>query len=244
MRYRRKWSCLRRLSPLLLVSLLVACQGAPEKAAPVAEASQPALQPIGETGPEAPESEADRPTVVFLGDSLTAGFGLGASRAFPALVAQSFEAAGRDAKVVNAGVSGDTTAGGLRRLDWLLRQSPDILVVALGGNDGLRGVDLDDTEANLRAIVTGARDAGVRIILAGMLIPPNYGPDYTERFARLYPTLADELEVTLIPFLLEGVAGNPALNQADGIHPTAEGQRRVAEVVLPFVTDALGALDQ
>ncbi len=117
------------------------------------------------------------------------------------------------------------------------------MVVALGGNDGLRGVDLDDTEANLRGIVTGARDAGARVIMAGMLIPPNYGPDYTERFAGLYPALANDLGVYLIPFLLEGVAGDPALNQADGIHPTAEGQERVAEIVLPYVTAALDTLE-
>lgn len=244
MRRRRSWKSARS-ALALLAWLHVGCQGAPDAPATPAPAVDPprAASETVATTPVATTPAADRPTVVFLGDSLTAGFGLGASQAFPALVARSLEAAGRDVKVVNAGVSGDTTAGGLRRLDWLLRQTPDLVVVALGGNDGLRGVDLADTEANLRAIVEGALDAGAQVILAGMLIPPNYGPDYTEQFAGLYPALAEELGVALIPFLLDGVAGDPSLNQADGIHPTAEGQQRVAELVLPYVEAALATLD-
>ena len=182
-----------------------------------------------------PEKTDDRVLVVFLGDSLTAGLGLDEDQAFPALVEESLRESGRAVRVVNAGISGDTTAGGLARLDWLLRQRPDILVVALGGNDGLRGVPLESSEANLRAILKRAKAEGIRVLLGGMLIPPNYGPDYTGRFAAIYPRLAAELDVPLIPFLLEGVAAREELNLPDGIHPNVEGQKLVAETVLPYV---------
>ncbi len=141
-------------------------------------------------------------------------------------------AAGHGVRVVNAGITGDTTAGGLAPLVWLLRQEPAVPVVGLGGNDGLRGTALTTSEANLRAIVQGARPAGARVLLAGMLIPPNYGADYTESFAAIYPRLAAELAVPLIPFLLDGVAADPELNLEDGIHPNARGQRIVADTVL------------
>jgi acyl-CoA thioesterase-1 len=174
---------------------------------------------------------SSEPRVVFLGDSLTAGYGLDAEQAFPAVVAELLRRDGITISVVNAGVSGDTTAGGLRRLDWLLKQSPDVIVVGLGGNDGLRGLDLKGSEQNLREIVQKSRAAGARVLLLGMLIPPNYGPEYTTQFREIYPRLAKELTVPLVPFLLEGVGGQGALNQADGIHPTAQGQRIVAGTV-------------
>lgn len=173
--------------------------------------------------------------IVFLGDSLTAGHGLGEDEAFPALVGQRLEREGLAVRVVNAGVSGDTTAGGLRRLDWLLHQRPDVVVVGLGGNDGLRGLAPEDTEKNLRLIVERAQDSGARVLLLGMLLPPNYGPRYTSDFAAIYPDVAEDLDVPLVPFLLEGVGGRPELNQGDGIHPNAEGQRKVAETLYPFV---------
>lgn len=190
----------------------------------------------GQTG--SPAAEDPRPSVVFLGDSLTAGFGLGEAEAFPALVGEQLAGAGTPIQVVNAGVSGDTTAGGARRIDWVLRQEPDLVVVALGGNDGLRGLPVEESEKNLRTIVERAQAAGARVVLAGMLLPPSYGPEYTEAFAAIYPRIAQDLDVALIPFLLEGVAADPALNLPDGIHPNAEGQRRVAEVVLPYVEAA------
>ncbi|MEO1368195.1 MAG: arylesterase, partial [Acidobacteriota bacterium] len=165
-------------------------------------------------------------------DSLTAGYGVNEDDGFPMRVERRLQEEGHSVRVINGGVSGDTTAGGLRRLSWLLRQDPDVLMVALGGNDGLRGLDLDDSESNLRLIIEQAQAADVRVLLAGMLMPPNYGEDYTERFAAIYPRLAEDFDVALIPFLLEGVAGDPELNQPDGIHPTAEGQEIVAEVVL------------
>lgn len=240
-----RWIC------CLLPWLVVACGGdspAPG-ASPVAgnEAARGATdlgaEESGET--EMPKSDADGPLVVFLGDSLTAGYGLDENQAYPALVEAELEARGRTIRVVNAGVSGDTTAGGLRRLDWLLRQQPDLLVVALGGNDGLRGVDLETSEANLREIVRRAQSKGIEVLLAGMLIPPNYGEDYTRQFAEIYPRLQEELEVARIPFLLDGVAARPELNLPDGIHPNAEGQqlvsRTVLEHLLPLLDDLQGS---
>ncbi|HEV2295192.1 MAG TPA: arylesterase [Tepidisphaeraceae bacterium] len=179
------------------------------------------------------------PRVVFLGDSITAGFGVDADQAFPALIEDALAREGFPVDVVNAGTSGDTTAGGLARLDWLLQQKPDILVVGLGGNDGLRGQDVKASEANLRAIVTRARDAGARVLLLGMMMPPNYGPEYTAQFRAIYPRLAEELNVPLVPFLLEGVGGEAHLNQRDGIHPTVEGHERIAAHLLPHVLELL-----
>jgi acyl-CoA thioesterase-1 len=174
-------------------------------------------------------------TIVFLGDSLTAGYGLAEEQAFPALLGDRLEERGIEARIVNAGVSGDTTAGGLARLDWLLSQSPDVLVVGLGGNDGLRGLEIDEMRNNLRAIVKRARERGASVLLLGMKIPPNYGQEYTTRFERVYREVATELDVPLVPFLLEGVGGVPELNLPDGIHPNAEGQRRLADNVEPHL---------
>ncbi|RMH20420.1 MAG: arylesterase, partial [Acidobacteria bacterium] len=185
----------------------------------------------------------DAPLVVFLGDSLTAGFGLAEEQAFPARVAELLAARGRPVRAINAGLSGDTTAGGLRRLDWLLRQRPDVVVIALGGNDGLRGLDPASTEENLRRTILAARAAGARVLLAGMLIPPSYGPDYAGRFAAIFPRLAAELEVPLVPFLLDGVAADPALNLADGIHPNAAGHERIAATLLPYLETVLDELE-
>ena len=179
------------------------------------------------------------PLVIFLGDSLTAGHLLPVDRAFPALVAESLRAKGRPIRVVNAGVSGDTTSGGLDRLSWLLEQKPDLLVVGLGANDAFRGQPVERIEANLRATVKKAKDAGVRVLLLGMRVPTNYGPDYTETFASIYPRLAKSEKVGLMPFLLEGVGGHPELNFDDGIHPNQEGQKMIADNVLVYVELAL-----
>lgn len=182
------------------------------------------------------------PAVVFLGTSLTAGYGLPEDEAYPALVQAKIDAAGLAYRVVNAGVSGETSAGGLRRLDWLLRQPVAVLVVELGANDGLRGQDVDAMRGNLQAIIDQARAAhpGIRIAIAGMESPPNMGRAYTAAFRRVFPELAEANDATLIPFLLEGVAAVPELNQTDGIHPTAEGQRMVAENVWRYLAPLLG----
>ena len=179
----------------------------------------------------APAQQAAQGTLVFLGDSLTAGLGLAQEQAFPALIEARLKAAGRPWKVVNAGISGDTTAGGAARLDWVYRQKVDVLFVCLGANDGLRGLPVAGTERNLRQILDRAKKEGTRVLLAGIQLPENYGPAYRTAFARIYPRLAQEYHITLLPFLLDGVAMDPKLNQADGIHPNAEGARIVADHV-------------
>lgn len=187
-----------------------------------------------ETAPSAAAAAVgEQPVVLFLGDSLSAGYGLPADRAFPALVQERIDAAGLGYRVVNAGVSGDTSAGGRRRIDWLLRQPIAVLVLELGANDMLRGQDPAALRANLRAIIekTRAAQPDVRVVLAGMRAAPNLGHDYLVAFEQSYAALARETGATLIPFLLEGVAGVPRLNQPDGIHPTAEGHRIVADTV-------------
>ena len=178
---------------------------------------------------------ADQKTILFFGDSLTAGYGLDdpSAEAFPGLIQARIDAAGLPYRVVNAGLSGETTAGGLRRVDWILRQPVDIFVLGLGGNDGLRGVPVTASKENLQGIIdkVRARNPDAKIIVAGMQMPPSLGPDYTRAFAAMYPEIADKTDATLIPFLLEGVGGEPSLNLPDGIHPNAAGHRKVADVV-------------
>ena len=176
---------------------------------------------------------ASTKTVVFLGDSLTAGLGVQPAEAFPALIAEKIRAAGLPFEVENAGLSGDTSAGGLRRIDWLLQRRIDFLVLELGANDGLRGLDLKSMKANLQAIIdkTKAKNPAVKIVIAGMQIPPNLGAEYAAGFERVFAELARENNAVLIPFLLEGVGGHRDLNQPDMIHPTAAGHRIVADLV-------------
>ena len=169
--------------------------------------------------------------IVVLGDSLTAGLGVARDEAYPALLEARLHREGFAYRVVNAGVSGDTTAGGLRRLDWVLRARPDLVLVALGANDGLRAQPIAALRDNLTAIVTRLRAAGVRVLLAGMRLPPNYGAAYAGAFAQTFPAVARATSVPLLPFLLDGVAGDPNLNQVDGIHPNPAGHRIVAETV-------------
>jgi acyl-CoA thioesterase-1 len=178
---------------------------------------------------------AETKTIVCMGDSITAGYGLNnpVAEAYPALIQEKIDAMNLPYKVVNAGISGDTTAGGLRRIDWLLRQRIDILVLALGGNDGLRGIAPEVTRANLVGIIDRARQRypEIRVILAGMQMPTNLGEDYTTRYREVFPSVAQEKHCALIPFLLEGVGAEPKLNQVDMIHPTAAGQVLISMTV-------------
>jgi acyl-CoA thioesterase-1 len=184
------------------------------------------------------EARADG-VVVALGDSLTAGFGVAPDEAFPARLQARLRAEGYAYRVVNAGVSGDTTAGGLRRVDWVLRTSPDVVIVALGANDGLRGQSPQATRVNLEEIVTRLQAAGARVLLAGMRLPPNYGGEFTKEFEAVFPAVARRAKIALMPFLLDGVAGIPRLNQADGIHPTAAGQQVIADHLWPYLRPLL-----
>jgi len=179
--------------------------------------------------------------IVFLGDSLTAGYALNADQAYPALIQERIDEAGLPFRVLNSGISGDTTAGGLSRIDWLLRQPMDLLVIALGANDGLRAFDPDITKSNLTAIIESVREnrPSCRIKLIGMKLPRNMGDDYVRSFERIYREIAGAYEIDLLPFLLEGVAGHPELNLPDGIHPTAEGQKVIAENVWNFLEPSL-----
>ena len=178
-----------------------------------------------------PAAPPARPKIIALGDSLTAGYGVLESQSFPALLQQRIDAEGYEFDVVNAGVSGDTTAGGLRRLDWALDGDVRVLVVALGGNDGLRGLSVADMKKNLSAIVEAAKARGVAVILAGMEAPPNYGQEYAVAFRQAFRDVALEQRVLFIPFLLQDVAGHADLNQPDGIHPNPQGAAKVADTV-------------
>jgi acyl-CoA thioesterase-1 len=178
---------------------------------------------------------AAEPVIVALGDSLTAGFGVAPDEAYPARLGERLRREGYDHRVVNAGVSGDTSAGGLRRVDWVLRAKPEIVIVALGANDGLRGQPVVALRDNLAAIVRRIRATGTRVLLAGMRMPPNYGEAFTRDFAAAYVEVARATGVRLVPFLLEGVAGNPALNLPDGIHPNPAGHRVIADRLWPHL---------
>jgi acyl-CoA thioesterase I len=184
-------------------------------------------------------SSAARPRIVVLGDSLTAGLGLARDKAYPTLLQQRVDAEGLNYEVVNAGVSGDTSAGGLSRLDWALEGDVRVLIVALGGNDALRGLPIEELKGNLSKIIERAQARGIQVIVAGMEAPPNFGQAYIVSFHQIYPDLAKKYKIALVPFLLQGVAGIESLNQRDGIHPTAEGARMVADNVWPVLQPML-----
>ena len=191
--------------------------------------------------------EKDRPSsrvVLFFGDSLTAGFGVSSDEAFPALIQKKIQSAGWNMEVVNAGLSGETTAAGVRRIDWVLNRKIDVLVLALGGNDGLRGIPLEATRRNLQEIIerTRGRCPQVKIVVAGMQIPPTLGPEYTTGFQAIFPAIARKNGAVLIPFLLEGVGGMRELNQVDGIHPSPEGHRIIAQNVWKVLEPLLKSL--
>ena len=221
---------------ILLVFLVVSCGEAPKAAVEtVPVKSSDTVDRTNETSEEK--------IILFFGNSLTAGYGLDTEEAFPALIQDRLDSLGLQYTTINSGLSGETTSGGLNRLEWVLNQKVDIFVLELGANDGLRGVPLRETRDNLQAIIDLVREknGNTKIILAGMQIPPNMGQAYTEEFKRLFPQMAEKNEVRLIPFLLEGVAGNPELNLDDGIHPTAEGQKIVRENVWDVLFEVIEA---
>jgi acyl-CoA thioesterase I len=227
-----------------LVVVAAACaRGAPPRAAAADSAGVAEQGGAADTLHPTPYTRS----IVFLGTSLTAGLGLDPSQAYPAVIQRRLDSLRLPWRAVNAGVSGETSAGALRRIGWVLRDRPRILVVETGANDGLRGMDPDSTRANLESLIRRARgaDPGVTIVLAGMAVPTNLGPRYEAAFRRIFPEVAARERLALIPFLLEGVGGVDSLNQADGIHPTAAGQRIVArnvwKVLGPLVERQTGA---
>lgn len=179
------------------------------------------------------EAQNEQQNILFFGDSITAGLGVGPEQAFPALIRQKIDSLGWNFTVQNGGLSGETTAGGLRRIDWMLQKPVDVFILELGGNDGLRGIDLESTRRNLQQIIdkVQSRYPDAAIVLAGMQVPPNLGPQYTRQFRAIYPELAKKNDITLIPFLLEEVGGNPDMMQGDGLHPNARGHARIAALV-------------
>ncbi len=224
-----------------------------EPAAKVSQDAAPVASTVEEPAGAAPSAASlaspgsAPPKVLFVGDSLTAGLGVSVEEAFPARVGEILAAEGHPIQVINAGVSGDVSAGGVSRIDWLLRQKPAVVVVELGANDALRGQPLADLEKNLRAVVERSQAAGAKVLILGMRIPPNYGKDYADGFEAIFPRVAEATGSALVPFLLEGVGGEPELNQADGIHPTVEGHRILAKTVAPYlarVLESLGTLER
>jgi acyl-CoA thioesterase-1 len=218
---------------------------APASAPPSSSPPHEGVGPAPRTNVTAPPGRpkrpvsAERPRIVAFGNSLTAGLGVPPDQSYPAHLQRTLDAAGYAYRVVNAGVSGDTTAGGVRRVSWVLNSTPTIVILELGGNDGLRGLSLHETQANLERIVQQLQQASVTVVLAGMKLPPNYGQDYTAGFEALYQAVATQYHLTRIPFFLDGVAGSSSLNQADGIHPTGEGYRLIVEKVFPTLEPLL-----
>lgn len=202
--------------------LAAGCGGEGRGAQPDGQAPAPAL---------VPSTADERPKIVALGDSLTAGNGLMENESYPGLIQSMIDRDGYEFEVINAGVSGDTSAGGARRLDWVLKEDVKVLIVALGANDGLRGLSVAQMKANLSQIIERAQERGIVVILAGMEAPPNYGAEYAAAYRQVYADLARQYRVPFVPFLLAGVAGMPQLNQSDGIHPTAAGTAIVADTI-------------
>ena len=245
---RRSW-ILTKLFSCLCLSLIALCgcdrgstsSSPPSFSSPPRESSGPRPEIDVTAPPGQPKTQisAERPRIVAFGNSLTAGLGVAPDQSYPAHLQRTLDAAGYTYQVVNAGVSGDTTAGGVRRVSWALNHKPAIVILELGGNDGLRGLSLQETKANLERIIQQLQQASVTVVLAGMKLPPNYGQDYTDGFEALYHALAKQYQLTLIPFFLDGVAGSSSLNQSDGIHPTGEGYRLIVEKVFPTLEPLL-----
>lgn len=237
---------MRRIIPALAILALTACEasapavGRPDAAAPD---SAPAVPDTARAAPDAHRASQHERVVLFVGTSLTAGYGVGDEGAYPAVLQQMIDSAGLPFRVVNAGISGETSAGGLRRIDWSLQQPADVLVLELGANDALRGIDPAHMRDNLDAILERARELypDIAIVLVGMEAPPNLGERYTRSFRDVFTDLAREYDAALVPFLLDGVAAEPSLNIDDGIHPNAAGHRILARTVWPVLETVLRA---
>jgi acyl-CoA thioesterase I len=233
-----------RIVPLSIGLLALLCVSCTQPDVPAVEARR-AVDPAPAARPSpAAHPNPTRPRIVFLGDSLTAGYGLAKEQSVPSLLQARLRAGGYPYEVVNAGVSGDTSAGGLSRLDWSLEGDVKVLVIELGANDGLRGLPVGNLKRNLGEVITRARSRGIAVVLTGMEAPPNFGEAYTSEFREVYRDLAKSFDVTFMPFYLDGVAGNPSLNIADGMHPNAEGSRIIERAVwqtLEPLLDTLGA---
>lgn len=231
--------------PLLLVAFVVAlvmagCSTGPKtKAGPKPEGKPPAPAVVPAAAQRPQVDRTGWPVIVAFGDSLTAGQGVKPERNYPSLLQAELDQQGLRYRVVNAGVSGDTTAGGLARIEAVLAHTPSIVIVELGANDGLRGQPTEKMKANLAGVIERLQREKVQVVLAGMQIPPNYGPDYTQAFRQAYIDLAGQYKLTLIPFFLDGVAAKPELNQPDGIHPTAEGYELVLKNVMQVLKPLL-----
>ena len=225
----RSWFLTKLFSGLCLSSILLFgydCESV--RAASPSSSSSPKTQ-----------VPAERPTIVAFGNSLTAGLGVAPDESYPVQLQRKLDLAGYAYRVVNAGVSGDTTAGGVRRVSWVLNSRPSIVILELGANDGLRGLSLQETKANLERIIQQFQQASVTVVMAGMKLPPNYGQDYTAEFEALYQALVKQYRLTMIPFFLDGVADSSSLNQADGIHPTGAGYRIIVEQIFPTLEPLL-----
>ncbi len=230
---RAKWEIYRKFGAfwvLLLLLVLSGCGPAVAEAPPSTEAP--------------PTPPTYKGTIVAVGNSLTEGLGVAEAEAYPAVLEQKLQANGYPYRVINAGSSGETSSGALSRVNWVLSLKPDIVILETGGNDGLRAIDPALTEQNIRELVTKFKESGSVVVLAGMQTAQNLGREYTTAYAAIYPTIAEEQDVILIPFFLEGVAAEPTLNQADGIHPTADGYQIVVDTVYPYVVEAIEILDQ
>jgi acyl-CoA thioesterase-1 len=232
---------MRAVLPALLFSLLACGPAGEEPREPAGRALLDAPAGTGGLPIAALEIPAGAPTVVFLSDSIGAGLHLAEHESFPVVLQRRLASAGRPFHLVNSSESGRTSAGGVTALRWVARQEPDVVVVALGGNDGLRGVPLAEVEQNLRAMIEGAREVGARVLLLGVRLPPNYG-EYGDGFDALYPRLAEEYELAFLPFYMQGVGGLPEMNLEDGLHPTAEGHERLADNVEGALRDTLEAV--
>lgn len=233
------------LSSATCVAALTLTACAPEKDAPRSlpgEGASKVSALESDAAHAALDIPADAPTVVVLGDSLAAGLHLAEDDAYPAALQRLLFARGHPFRLVNAGVSGDTSAGGLRRMEWVLKSKPDVLIVELGGNDGLRGLPLEQLEANLRSIVRQGREAGARVLLAGMQMPPNLGAEYSGAFTALYPRVAEQEGATFAPEFLRGVGGEPNMLLEDGLHPTAAGHERLASNLADALSEMLDEL--